>query len=65
LVILKRKDNKKMKIIKKFLTISLLLIISIISYIVKIIYQFLKENKSNIKKYYKSLKSVLKEELAK
>ena len=53
------------KLIKKFLIISLLVITNFIVYIAKIINNFIKENKDNIKKYYRSFRCVLKEELEK
>lgn len=53
------------KLIKKFLIISILVTINIIAYIVKIIHNYYEENKSKIKKYLKSFYYVLKEELDK
>lgn len=53
------------KIIKKFLIILLLITINIIVFIVKIIQDFYKQNKSKIEKYARSFKCVLKEELDK
>lgn len=54
-----------LKIIKKSLIILLLVTIKIIVHIGKIIYNFFEKNKSNIKKYSKSLYYVLKEEIRK
>ena len=54
-----------LKIIKKSLIILLLVTIDVTTYIVKIIYNFLKKNKSTIEKYSKSIYCVLKEELGK
>lgn len=53
------------KLVKKFLIISLLIITNFIVYIAKFINSFIKENKDNIKKYYRSFRCVLKEELEK
>lgn len=54
-----------LKIIKKSLIILLLVTIDIATYIVKIIYNFFKKNKSIIEKYSNGIYSVLKEELGK
>lgn len=51
------------KLIKKILIITILSFINISIYIAKIISDFLKESKSNFKKYSKSFYNVLKEEL--
>ena len=53
------------KIIKKSLIILLLITINVIAYIVKIIHNFYKENKSKVEKYSKSFYYALKEELEK
>ena len=54
-----------LKIIKKSLIILLLVTIDVTVYIVKIIHNFLKKNKSTIEKYSKGVYYVLKEELGK
>lgn len=59
------RNFKMLKIIKKSLIILLLVTIKIIVHIGKIIYNFFEKNKSNIKKYSKSLYYVLKEEITK
>lgn len=53
------------RIIKKFLIISLLIITKAIVYVGKSIYYFFDDNKNNIRKYYRSFQCVLKEELEK
>ena len=54
-----------LKILKKSLIIFLLATMNVTVYIVKIIYNFFKKNKSVIKNYLKDIYFLLKEELGK